>query len=100
MNNLQIMMKNIDEKFLNEYEIEFIDSIKSKTKKELRKLTKRQYHFLSSLSSKCFDLKKRSKSEIMKRAWQIAREGQKKFGGKVREYISESMKMAWAEAKG
>lgn len=36
---------------------------------------------------------------VMKRAWEIAREGQRKFGGKVSEYLSESLKMAWAEAK-
>lgn len=35
----------------------------------------------------------------MKRAWEIAREGVKKFGGKAIEYISESLKMAWAEFK-
>lgn len=33
----------------------------------------------------------------MKRAWEIAREGQNKFGGKVSEYISESLKQAWFE---
>ena len=36
---------------------------------------------------------------IMKRAWEIAREGQAKFGGKVSEYLSEALKMAWKEAK-
>jgi len=36
---------------------------------------------------------------IMKRAWEIAKEGQEKFGGKVSEYLSESMKMAWNEWK-
>lgn len=35
----------------------------------------------------------------MVRAWEIAREGQSKFGGKVSEYLSEALKMAWAEAK-
>ena len=39
------------------------------------------------------------KTTIMKRAWDIAREGQTKFGGKVSEYISEALKMAWAESK-
>ncbi|MCG5104467.1 hypothetical protein [Oceanobacillus alkalisoli] len=34
---------------------------------------------------------------VMKRAWEIAREGQSKFGGKVSEYISESLKQAWFE---
>lgn len=32
---------------------------------------------------------------VMIRAWEIAKEGQKKFGGKVSEYLSEAMKMAW-----
>lgn len=36
---------------------------------------------------------------IMKRAWEIAREGQKNFGGKVKEYFAESLKIAWAEVK-
>ena len=36
---------------------------------------------------------------IMTRAWEIAREGQVKFGGKVSEYFAEALKMAWAEAK-
>lgn len=36
---------------------------------------------------------------VMKRAWEIAREGQNKFGGKVSEYFAVSLKMAWAEIK-
>lgn len=39
------------------------------------------------------------KKQIMKRAWEIAREGQKKFGGKVREYIAIALKLAWKEVK-
>lgn len=39
------------------------------------------------------------KKELMKEAWNIAREGQKAFGGKVSEYFAESLKMAWAQAK-
>lgn len=35
----------------------------------------------------------------MKRAWEIAYEGQAKFGGKVSEYIAEAMKIAWKEFK-
>jgi len=35
----------------------------------------------------------------MVRAWEIARKGQKQFGGKVSEYLSEALKMAWVEAK-
>lgn len=40
-----------------------------------------------------------TKKEIMVNAWKIAREGQKAFGGKVREYFAEALKMAWAQAK-
>ena len=36
---------------------------------------------------------------IMKRAWQIAKEAVVKFGGKVKEYFAQSLKMAWAEQK-
>lgn len=36
---------------------------------------------------------------VMTRAWKIAREGQKKFGGKVKEYFQQALVMAWAEAK-
>ena len=39
------------------------------------------------------------KKEIMKRAWEIAKEGQMKFGGRAIEYIAEALKMAWKEAK-
>lgn len=39
------------------------------------------------------------KKQIMTKAWEIAREGQKAFGGKVREYFAEALKMAWAQAK-
>lgn len=34
---------------------------------------------------------------VMKRAWEIAREGQEKFGGKVKEYFAMALKMAWEE---
>jgi hypothetical protein len=40
-----------------------------------------------------------NKSELMKKAWEIARTAVETFGGKVREYFSESLKMAWGEAK-
>lgn len=36
---------------------------------------------------------------VMVRAWEIAREGQNKFGGKVKEYFAQALKMAWAEKK-
>src|SRR5690625_2049483 len=38
--------------------------------------------------------------QVMVRAWEIARKGQEQFGGKVSEYLSEAMKMAWANEKG
>ena len=37
--------------------------------------------------------------KVMVKAWEIAREGQKKFGGKVSEYLSEALKIAWAIVK-
>lgn len=37
---------------------------------------------------------------VMKKAWEIAREGQKKFGGKVKEYFAQALRMAWAIVKG
>lgn len=44
-------------------------------------------------------MKKTNRAGILKAAWKIARIGQKKFGGKVSEYFSESLKMAWAMVK-
>jgi len=35
----------------------------------------------------------------MKRAWEIARKGQEKFGGKVSEYFAESLRISWAIEK-
>lgn len=40
-----------------------------------------------------------TKKELMENAWNIAREGQKAFGGKVSEYFAQALKMAWAQAK-
>lgn len=37
--------------------------------------------------------------KVMVRAWEIAKEGQKRFGGKAIEYIAKAMKMAWKEVK-
>lgn len=37
--------------------------------------------------------------KIMVKAWEIARAGAVKFGGKVKEYFAEALKMAWAETK-
>ena len=36
---------------------------------------------------------------VMVRAWEIAKEGQVKFGGSVRQYFAEALRMAWKEAK-
>lgn len=35
----------------------------------------------------------------MQKAWEIAREGARKFGGKVSEYFAEALRMAWAIVK-
>lgn len=40
-----------------------------------------------------------TKANIMRSAWRVAREGQEKFGGKVSEYLSEAMKIAWQDYK-
>jgi len=37
--------------------------------------------------------------KIMSTAWTIAREGADKFGGKVREYFSTALRIAWAESR-
>ncbi|MEB6549050.1 hypothetical protein MXL46_08070 [Heyndrickxia sporothermodurans] len=37
--------------------------------------------------------------KVMVRAWEIAKEGVKKFGGKVKEYFAQALAMAWAEVK-
>jgi hypothetical protein len=36
---------------------------------------------------------------VMTRAWEIAREGQKRFGGNVKEYFAQALRLAWAEVK-
>lgn len=36
---------------------------------------------------------------VMKNAWEIARNGAAKFGGKVKEYFAAALKQAWAEIK-
>lgn len=37
---------------------------------------------------------------VMKMAWGIAKEGQSKFGGNVKEYFAASLKLAWKIKKG
>lgn len=36
---------------------------------------------------------------VMTKAWEIAREGAKKFGGKVSEYFAEALRIAWSIVK-
>lgn len=36
---------------------------------------------------------------VMTRAWEIAREGVQKFGGRIKEYFAQALVMAWAEIK-
>lgn len=36
---------------------------------------------------------------VMTMAWGIAKEGTKKFGGKVKEYFAQALKMAWEQIK-
>ena len=40
-----------------------------------------------------------SKKQIMTAAWRVAKKAATKFGGKVIEYISGALKMAWAAVK-
>lgn len=39
-------------------------------------------------------------TNVMTAAWDIAYEGVEKFGGKVKEYFAEALKMAWELIKG
>lgn len=36
---------------------------------------------------------------VMSRAWEIARQGQRWFGGNVKQYFAEALRMAWAETR-
>ena len=36
---------------------------------------------------------------IMKQAWTWARHGARKFGGNVRQYLAEALRIVWAEKK-
>lgn len=38
-------------------------------------------------------------TNVMTKAWGIAKQGQAKFGGKVKEYFAAALKMAWALVK-
>lgn len=44
-------------------------------------------------------MKKFTRSQIMKAAWEIARRAANKFGGKAKQYISEALKMVWVRVK-
>jgi hypothetical protein len=39
------------------------------------------------------------KTQVMKQAWQIAREGAARFGGRVVEFFAEALREAWRLAK-
>lgn len=39
------------------------------------------------------------KKQVMIRAWEIARIGKAEHGGKVSEYLAESMKIAWKQIR-
>lgn len=41
-------------------------------------------------------LKLKNKSHVLKMAWKIAKNAAKLFGGKASQYLSQSMKKAWA----
>jgi len=40
-----------------------------------------------------------NKKQIMKRAWELAKNGVEKFGDKVREYFAIALSIAWKEVK-
>ena len=40
-----------------------------------------------------------ARTDVMSRAWEIARRAVAEFGGRVREFFSESLRQAWMEFK-
>lgn len=40
-----------------------------------------------------------TRQEIMSKAWTLARQGQERFGGKLRQYISSALQIVWKESK-
>jgi hypothetical protein len=42
---------------------------------------------------------KMKKAEIMRRAWELAKVGQANYGGSVKMYFSEALRIAWKESK-
>ena len=39
------------------------------------------------------------KRALLRRAWGLARDGARRFGGTVRAYLAEALRQSWAEAK-
>ncbi|MDQ1646871.1 MAG: hypothetical protein QOJ50_3055 [Cryptosporangiaceae bacterium] len=39
------------------------------------------------------------KRQLLRRAWGLARDGARRFGGSPRLYLDEAMRLAWAEVK-
>ena len=56
------------------------------------------YYTISNKSKGEIKMRNKTK-QVMVRAWALAKRGQKQFGGKVSEYLSEAMKIAWAIVK-
>lgn len=40
------------------------------------------------------------KAQVMRRAWELAKAGAAIYGGSVKMYFAEALRMAWKEAKG
>jgi hypothetical protein len=43
---------------------------------------------------------KNMKAQVMRRAWELAKAGAAVYGGPVKMYFAEALRMAWKEAKG
>ena len=39
------------------------------------------------------------KRQLLRRAWSLARDGARRFGGAVRAYLAEALRQSWAEVK-
>jgi hypothetical protein len=39
------------------------------------------------------------KRQLLRRAWGLARDGARRFGGTVRAYFAEALRLVWAEVK-
>ena len=40
-----------------------------------------------------------TRQEIMSKAWTLARQGQERFGGKLRQYIASALQIVWKESR-